>query len=198
MNNNYIFLIVGESGCGKTTIVEQLEYKYGLVSIQSYTTRPKRNNSESGHIFVTDIEFDSLTNMVAYTLFNNYRYCATAEQVEHSDLYVIDPKGVKYFLENYKGNKIPKIIYINTDLSIRYERMKARAEENGVPFIQAVNQSLERIKNDVVEFYDYIHDNAPVDFKIKNNDDDIDSVVKKIYEYICSCNENNHEKQESE
>ena len=39
---NCIFLIVGCSGSGKTTITEQLEQKYGLKSIQSYTTRKPR------------------------------------------------------------------------------------------------------------------------------------------------------------
>ena len=68
MNGNTIYLIVGRSGSGKTTIAEELERKYGLKSIQSYTTRPKRSDNETGHIFVSDEEFDKLTDMVAYTL----------------------------------------------------------------------------------------------------------------------------------
>ena len=54
MNN--IFLIVGCSGSGKTTITEQLEQKYGLKSIQSYTTRPPRYDGETGHIFISNEE----------------------------------------------------------------------------------------------------------------------------------------------
>ena len=38
----HIFLIIGASGSGKTTITEQLEQRYGLTSIQSYTTRAAR------------------------------------------------------------------------------------------------------------------------------------------------------------
>ena len=52
MNKKTIFLITGCSGSGKTTITEQLEMKYGLKSIQSYTTRAKRSENETGHIFV--------------------------------------------------------------------------------------------------------------------------------------------------
>ena len=185
---NCIFLIVGCSGSGKTTITEQLEQKYGLKSIQSYTTRKPRYNGETGHTFVSDEEFDELTDMVAYTEFAGNRYCATAEQVENNDLYIIDPKGVDFFMKTYKGSKTPKIIFINSDLTTRYERMKSRAEENGSTYMEAVKSSLERITNDVVEFYDYIHNNAHVDFKVTNDDDcDINSVVDKVYGYIRSC-----------
>ena len=73
-------------------------------------------------------------------------------------------------------------------MTTRYERMKSRAEENGITFTEAVNSSLSRITNDVIEFYDYIHNNAHVDFKVTNDDDcDINSVVDKVYGYIRSC-----------
>ena len=186
--SKYIFLIVGCSGSGKTTITEQLEQKYGLKSIQSYTTRPKRSENEAGHIFVTDAEFDKLTDMVAYTKFDNNQYCAITEQVENNDLYVIDPKGIEYFREHYHGNKGIKIIYIDSSLSTRYERMKKRAEENGNSYTESVNTSLGRVNNDINEFYDYFHGNAPVDFTVTNNDDDkLEDVVDKVYQYICSC-----------
>ena len=186
MNN--IFLIVGCSGSGKTTITEQLEQRYGLKSIQSYTTRAKRSENETGHIFVSDKEFDKLTNLVGYTEFAGNRYCATAEQVENNDLYIIDPKGVDFFMKAYKGSKTPKIIFINSDLTTRYERMKSRAEENGSTYMEAVKSSLERITNDVVEFYDYIHGQTQIDYTYKNNaDDKLEDVVDRIYKYICSC-----------
>ena len=186
MNN--IFLIVGCSGSGKTTITEQLEQQYGLKSIQSYTTRPKRYENEAGHTFVSDEEFDKLTDMVGYTEFDSKRYCATAEQVENNDLYVIDPKGIDFFMKSYKGNKIPKVIFISSDLTTRYERMVGRAEVKGSTYTEAVDIALGRIKNDVNEFYDYIHNRASIDYIVNNNqNDNLNNVVNKIYEYICSC-----------
>ena len=188
MNKKTIFLITGCSGSGKTTITEQLEMKYGLKSIQSYTTRAKRSENETGHIFVSDKEFDNLTNLVGYTVFAGNRYCATAEQVENNDLYIIDPKGVDFFMESYKGSKTPKVIFISSDMTTRYERMKSRAEENGSEYMDAVKSSLERITNDVVDFYDYIHDQTQIDYTFKNNaDDKLEDVVDRIYKYICSC-----------
>lgn len=185
---NCICLIIGQSGSGKTTIVEQLEAKYKLSSVKSFTTRKPRFKGETEHIFVSDKEFDKLTNRVGYTEFANNRYCATAEQVENSDLYIIDPNGVEFFLKTYKGSKVPKIIYIESDIVTRYERMKKRAEENGSAYLEAVDVALKRITNDVIEFYDYVHHLAHTDYTIENNaDTNLDSVVDMIYEYISSC-----------
>ena len=77
MNNAFIVL-VGESGSGKTTIANILENKYWLKQVQSYTERPKRYDEETGHTFVTPIEFDQLKDIVAYTCYNRYRYCTTS------------------------------------------------------------------------------------------------------------------------
>ena len=185
---NCIFLIVGCSGSGKTTITEQLEQKYGLKSIQSYTTRKPRYEGETGHIFISDEEFDKLTDMVAYTEFAGNRYCATAEQVENNDLYIIDPKGVDFFMKAYKGSKTPKIIFISSNLTTRYERMVGRAETKGKSHQEAIESSLARIANDAEEFYDYIQGQAWIDYVCKNNSNDkLEDIVDKIFDYISSC-----------
>ena len=120
--------------------------------------------------------------------FDKYDISITAEQVENNDLYIIDPKGVDFFMESYKGSKTPKVIFISSDMTTRYERMKSRAEENGSEYMDAVKSSLERITNDVVEFYDYIHGQTQIDYTCKNNaDDKLEDVVDRIYKYICSC-----------
>ena len=120
--------------------------------------------------------------------FDKYDISITAEQVETHDLYIIDPKGVDYFMKSYKGSKTPKVIFISSDMTTRYERMKSRAEENGSEYMDAVKSSLQRITNDVVEFYDYIHGQTQIDYTCKNNaDDKLEDVVDRVYKYICSC-----------
>ena len=120
--------------------------------------------------------------------FDKYDISITAEQVEDNDLYIIDPKGVDFFMKSYKGSKTPKVIFISSDMTTRYERMKSRAEENGSEYMDAVKSSLERITNDVVEFYDYIHGQTQIDWNCKNNaDDKLEDVVDRVYKYICSC-----------
>ncbi len=192
-----IYLIVAPSGAGKTTITELLGTKYGFKSIQSYTTRPPRFEGETGHIFISNEDLDKLTDIVAFTEFAGNRYCATAQQVEENDLYVIDPKGVEYFKRSYKGSKQIKIIYIESDLTTRYERMKKRAEDNGAAYLKAVDYSLKRITNDVNEFYDYIHHIAQVDHILQNGaDTDINTAVNELYSYIVSCEQPSEEEQE--
>lgn len=195
MNN--IYLIVAPSGAGKTSVTELLESNYGFKSIQSYTTRPPRYEGETGHIFISNKDFDKLTDIIALTEFAGNRYCATAQQVEENDLYMIDPKGVEYFKKSYKGNKQIKIIYIESDLTTRYERMKKRAEDNGAAYLKAVDYSLKRITNDVNEFYDYIHHTAQVDHILQNGaDTDINTAVNELYSYIVSCEQPSEEEQE--
>ena len=120
--------------------------------------------------------------------FDNYDISITAEQVENNDLYVIDPNGVKFFMKSYTGKKTPKIIFIDSDLTTRYDRMVKRAEDKGDAFLTAVDKALNRIKTDVVEFYDFTHNNAHVDFTVDNNKNgNLIQVVNKIYDYICDC-----------
>ena len=184
----HIFLIIGASGSGKTTVAEQLEQRYGLTSIQSYTTRAARYVGEKGHIFVSDEEFDKLTDLIGYTEFAGNKCCATAEQVENNDLYIIDPKGVDFFMKAYKGSKTPKIIFISSNLTTRYERMVGRAETKGKSHQEAIESSLTRIVNDAGEFYDYIQGQAWIDYVCKNNSNDkLEDVVDKIFDHISSC-----------
>ena len=168
MNN--LYLIVGASGSGKTTIANTLEEKYGYKQLQSYTTRPPRNQNETGHIFVTDEEFNRLQNIIAYTEYNNYRYCATSEQTNNSDIYVIDPNGIDYLKAHYKDKPI-KIINITSPVHTRINRMEQRGD--------AFNKIMERLLNDI-DFRDFVGD-----FNITNNDDtNLEVLVGKIHDWI--------------
>lgn len=127
MSDN-IYLLVGESGCGKTTLVEDLARVFGWHAIESYTTRPRRQFESFGHIFVTDQEFDALTDIVAYTEFNGCRYAVTYSQIEENELYIVDPSGVEYFVENYRGRKKPKVVYIKVPEHQCLARMRKRGD----------------------------------------------------------------------
>ena len=120
--------------------------------------------------------------------FDKYDISITAEQVENNDLYIIDPKGVDFFMKAYKGSKTPKIIFISSNLTTRYERMVERAETKGKSHREAIESSLTRIANDAGEFYDYIQGQAWIDYVCKNNSNDkLEDVVDKIFDYISSC-----------
>ena len=180
--NETIFLIIGESGSGKTTLVSSLEKQKNLKSIQSYTTRLPRYENEYGHIFVSENEFNSLTDMVAYTEYNGNKYCATSQQVDENDLYVIDIDGINYFKNAYHGDKNIRTIYIKSDIGTRFDRMVERGEKDGLTHSQASDVAIDRIKNDVMAFR-----NAKdiADFIVYNNSDVVfQDVVTKVWNYI--------------
>lgn len=141
-----IYCIVGPSGCGKTTITEALEKQYGYKTIESYTTRPPRYEGETGHIFVTPEEFKALGKMCAYTKFDGHEYGVTADLVDQNDLYVIDPAGLKFFRNNYTGNKNIKVIGITANISVLIERMKQRGDSD--------EKIIKRLVNDAEAFKD--------------------------------------------
>lgn len=126
-----LLLLVGPSGCGKTTIANYLELDNNYHSVQSYTTRPKRYNDEGGHIFITDKEFNELEHIVAYTEYNGYKYCATEEQIDEADMYVVDVPGVKTLLKKYHNQSRPiYIFYLKSTVKTRINRMIERGDHD--------------------------------------------------------------------
>lgn len=147
-----ILLIVGASASGKTTLAEDLEKKCGIKAIPSYTTRPPRYSGEKGHIFVTENEFDELTDILAYAETGGYRYAVTKQMFEDEQysVYVIDNTGIKYLKEHYKGDREWYVAYITAPLMQRFNRMIAR--QNDIEF------AVSRIDHDAVEFRDVDYD----------------------------------------
>lgn len=158
MYQDTIYLIVGQSGAGKDSIVNKMcelkpdDYR----KVISYTTRPKRYEDEDTHIFVTDEEYHKAKNIVAYTRFNNYRYWATQEQCEECNLYIIDPAGVEFFKNNYHGNK--RVITINIKASLRQRFMRMMKRGDGI------KKTISRLINDRKEFKNFY-----ADYVIHNN-----------------------------
>lgn len=184
-NNKPLFLFIGKSASGKTTIANMLEKREGMKQVQSYTTRPPRFEGETGHKFITDEECNELEDIIASTLYNGYWYCATLEQINEADIYVIDVTGARELLHNSnKINRNINIIYF--DVSV-YERIKRMRERGGTD-----TQILSRLMNDERnDWYDEVCDFGKEIFNdtwweinhVYNIDanDDIESVYKDIY-----------------
>lgn len=126
-NNKPLFLFIGKSASGKTTIANMLEEREGMKQVQSYTTRPPRFEGEVGHKFITDDECNNLEDVVASTLYNGYWYCATLDQINDADIYVIDITGAKELLRNHhKIKRDIHIIYFDVNVYERIKRMQKR------------------------------------------------------------------------
>ena len=130
MNNKPLFLFVGKSASGKTTIANMLEAD-GYTQVSSYTTRPPRYEGEIGHTFVSDEEYDKLENIMASTLYNGHRYCTTLEQLQKVDLYVVDIEGVRTLMDSYERlNRPISIVLFETSTYARIQRMLERGDSD--------------------------------------------------------------------
>ena len=150
MNLKNIYLIVGPSGSGKTTLAEVLSKEYDFKTVSSYTTRPERYPGEKGHLFITDAEFDALKDKCAFTTYNGYRYCVTSDIIDNSDLYVIDPYGVKVLQNVYHGKRGIKMIRLLTDEVTLKRRMAHRGDSD--------EKIAERLNFDKTQFMDDGHE----------------------------------------
>lgn len=100
------FLFVGRTGAGKTVIAYHVCKKLGLKQVKSLTTRAPRNANEKNnsydHYFVSEKDFlvaGLEYGFAAYTEINGNKYATTFDELDKSDVYVIDPAGVKNLKE---------------------------------------------------------------------------------------------------
>lgn len=167
-----LYLIVGPSGVGKTTIAKELTKRFGYFQVRSYTTRPPRFESEAGYIFLNHQEFSALPQKIAHVTFNGYEYATTSQTLDNNDIYIVEPSGVKEVAEQYKNRPVYVIGLITSEETLK-ERMLNRGDV--LPYVK------ERIENDNKVFAGFT---KLCDTVVVN--DNLESSIIEIQEFIAS------------
>lgn len=175
-----LITVAGRNSAGKSLIAKKVAEALGLNVVKSYATRkPRPEELKKGlencdHIFVSDEEYDKLENITAETEINGARYCTTQEVLDNSDIYVIDPKGIKDLKERCGSRYKILQFYIYADADKRAARFVARGETKAK--FEAREQSEDE------QFCNY-ENNHGWDIIIYNNWD-IDTAVKTMLGYV--------------
>lgn len=158
-----LLLIVGKTACGKDSLINKLCQKTHLHAVNSYTTRPRRENEGDTHIFTTEEVYEQMQAkgiVAAYTEIAGYHYWTTVDQLYENDLYIIDYQGIN----TLKELNLPDIrlvtIFINTPDDIRKERALNKRGDNKIVFM----------KRDIAEREQFrtMLKNADFDYAISN------------------------------
>lgn len=174
-----IYLIAGRSGAGKdylvSKMIEMSEKMTGkaFATVKSYTTRPPRYENEDTHVFIAKEDVDKYPDKVATTKIGEYEYFATAEQVNSSEIYVVDPRGIEELIKNMPDTEF-QIVYVQADEDInrRINAVKRADDKIKEEEIFAARDAAEN--EQFTEFEDKIHNR--MDYE-KCFPDNVNSVI---------------------
>lgn len=185
--NKPLFLFVGKSSSGKTTVANNLEERYGGKQVFSYTTRAPRHDGEIGHVFITDDEFDNLGELAAYTFYNGHRYGTTFHQLDECNIYVVDVHGVQTLLEKCKNyNRTICIVYFDATVYNRIHRMLDRGDSD----MQIIARLLQDEKDDWYDQLDSLvwhyanNEHMPIELYKVNANSALQEVTEQILYYM--------------
>jgi len=162
------FIICGRTASGKSLFADILKHKYNMTVAESYTTRPKRNDDETGHIFINDI--NSVTEKrLCETEYNGFSYFITPEIVEHSDIFILDPKGMSELVAAFPNQPF-RIIYMhNSDEQTRKTDFINRLDTD-IAEADALYNKRQQEENECFKLFDdiFINNKQPIDNLIMN------------------------------
>ena len=167
MNNqeHTLVLVVGRTGSGKSSLINKLCERTGLKPLISQTTRPRRNEADNDHNFVSKEEyFRAKANgeiAVDAEIAGNYYY-STVEQLYNADLYTLNPKAV----EKLKALNLPNlrliVVYISCPDELREGRTVHKRGDDRITY-------RERNHSERMQFRSFVAEEE-WDYSIKNID----------------------------
>lgn len=154
--NKPLILVIGKSGSGKNYIVDKICDDFDKKNTISRTTRKPRYEGEKGHLFVSNEQADKeFSKAIAKTIFCGNRYYTLKEDLDKSDIYIIDRDGV-YSMQNSNIDFIT--VYLKVSLINRIKNMRKRGDK--------VLDIFKRVINDFFMFKGF-----KGDIELTNNED---------------------------
>jgi len=125
-----VLLLIGRTCAGKSTLAKMLSDRTGLRQLVSYTTRVKRNDNDTDHIFVDVSDYERAKangEIVAETQIAGNFYYSTIDQLYESDIYTVDPTGKDMLL----SMSIPNIRFITVYITCPDDERSIRSKKRG-------------------------------------------------------------------
>ena len=178
-------IIIGKAASGKDFLQKQLVER-GWVSLRQYTTRPIRPTEDgSEYHFVSDEEFDSISNnLMSVQSFNGWKYGFDIDEAISSDVMIFSPAN--FFSINISvDSKIEEllknstVVYLDIDEETRRERLSKRYV--GGKEDDSLERRLQADKKDFKYFDDIVDWNNSPDWYVRLcNEVEVDEFLRKL------------------
>jgi len=174
-----MIILCGPSASGKTEIAKILGKSYGFSKFVTTTTRKIREHEINGidYNFINkDIFLNKIKNneFIEYTIYNDNYYGSEKKLIRENNVIILEPKGLTKF-KQLKDNTIVSFFLI-CDENTRISHMKLRGDTT-----KDINK---RIENDKKDFD--LTNIKNIDFYIKTENKDLETLTKEIYEKYTS------------
>lgn len=162
MNGKMIYILLGPSGAGKTTLGGYVK-ELGVPELVSHTTRDMRPGEIEGvsYFFVTKEEFDSV-DKVEFSPYGNSHYSLSRKEVDtklaENDIVfaITDINGVTQIKEKYPN--MVKVIFITIPLEEMEKRMRARKDtEDAIQ--KRITNAINSKEHENIKVADYVIEN---------------------------------------
>lgn len=186
-----VFVLLGKTGSGKSTILDMIEEVQGvdLPKLASYTSRPRRSNEEKSneYIFVDNAKFDEL--VANGTIMEHRKYDVAGGDVWQ---YGTGYPDTDYSITTMTPDVVPTVmnipgikvypIYIEVSSKLRYKRMELRESEMKNPNYEEMYR---RYESDEKRYTQQVMKDAGInDTNTFNNDGFAFNTCRDIILYI--------------
>lgn len=176
---NHIYILVGGSGSGKTSIVRKIQELCDVEEFVSCTTREMRPGEKEGetYYYLDKEAFDKI-DKIQYSYYAGNHYCLSKQEVENklskgkNILFIANREGALAIKKAYPNKTF--IIYLRMDESTMFSRLSQRGDT-----IENIEKRIQYAK-ETGEFEDW--DEA--DFILNNEDGKLLKTVQTILYFI--------------